>query len=644
MDVTQINDAQQTLTSSQSQPNGKRKRVESSRDAVVYPRKRAVAACRQCRVRKVKCNNSRPACGSCLASKSQCCYDDSQDHSAFDPASLLILDRLDQVLSRLNQLPDSLRVSTIPTADTHISPVDEPPQPLISPDQDSSYDHLRIPSSKTSPDAILQWPIFENRYPRNYMVDAVFMADMADDSDVEELNPAVKTRRSNSRLKGSGIDEDQILDLVQRFLDLVHIKNPVLDPDTIWSYARRVVEDGLKWDSPSCLVLIACALGCVAQPHTADLSPPKNLSSLQAQGDDIQKGERYYNLARRRFGLFERDVLASQCQFLAGVYLMYTQRPLSAWAEFHSASRSYHMYLQCQARRPSRCVDAAKASKRRQLEQRLYWSCYKSECELRAEIELPNSSLADFHYPDMYPSPPDVPSEAPHGEATFQSGLQRSSGGRRSLGSHRQHEQSWFYYLTEITLRRIVNRVLNILYSDDHQSWTDETVPYMIKAASEFEQQLDEWYQGLPALIQYNEDTIPDEELPYMVYSRVLDIKAWIYRPLLYYAIHSPPNARCRGLVLPYLDKAVSNCMRIVRCEPVTHRHHGTWYATRGCTGAMLSLLAVVRCGTIHVPPDWVSAVGASLLKLRYWEDEGPGVSRAIEVIEGIMSTLTDQT
>lgn len=87
------------------------------------------------------------------------------------------------------------------------------------------------------------------------MVDAVFMADMADDSDVEELSPAVRTRRSNPRLKGSGIDEDQILDLVQRFLDLVHIKNPVLDPDTIWSYARRVVEDGLEWDSPSCLVV-----------------------------------------------------------------------------------------------------------------------------------------------------------------------------------------------------------------------------------------------------------------------------------------------------------------------------------------------------------------------------------------------------
>ncbi|KAF7550236.1 hypothetical protein G7Z17_g5842 [Cylindrodendrum hubeiense] len=469
MDIDQTNEEQQVLAPSQSQPNGKRKRIESSRDAVVYPRKRAIAACRQCR-----------------------------DHSSFDPASLLILDRLDQVLSRLNELPSSLLgVSTIPSADASVLPTHQPSQSLTSSDQgDSSYDHLRIPSSKMSPDAILQWPIFENQYPRNYMVDAIFMADIHDDdSDVEDMNPEIKTQRHNSRMKGSGIDEDQILDLVQRFLDLVHIKNPVLNPDTVWSYARRVVEEGLEWDSSSCLVLLACALGCVAQPYTPEISVVEGRTSLEAQGEDLQKGERYYNLARRRFGLLERDVLASQCQFLSGVYLMYTQRPLSAWAEFHSASRSYHIYLQCQARRPSRSVDPARVSKRRQLEQRLYWSCYKSECELRAEIELPNSSLADFHYPDMHPSPPNVPSQAPHGEVAFQSGAQRSSGGRRSMGSHRQHEQSWFYYLTEITLRRIVNRILNMLYSDGHESWTDDAVPYMVKAASEFEQQIQEWYK-----------------------------------------------------------------------------------------------------------------------------------------------------
>jgi hypothetical protein len=54
--------------------------------------------------------------------------------------------------------------------------------------------------------------------------------------------------------------------LVQRFLDLVHIKNPILDPDTLWSYVRHVTEDGFQWDPPSCLVVcLPYALFCTRQ-------------------------------------------------------------------------------------------------------------------------------------------------------------------------------------------------------------------------------------------------------------------------------------------------------------------------------------------------------------------------------------------
>lgn len=57
------------------------------------------------------------------------------------------------------------------------------------------------------------------------------------------------------KVKGSGFNEDAVLERVQKFLDLVHIKNPILDPETIWSYAQCVAEDGLEWDSASCLVV-----------------------------------------------------------------------------------------------------------------------------------------------------------------------------------------------------------------------------------------------------------------------------------------------------------------------------------------------------------------------------------------------------
>lgn len=208
--------------------------------------------------------------------------------------------------------------------------------------------------------------------------------------------------------------------------------------------------------------------------------------------EDIREAERYYHLARRRIGLVGRGIRASQCHFLAGVYLMYTMRPLSAWQEFHSATRAIQIYLKgqrCQGvpQAPT-AQDADSSLKKRRLEQRLYWSCYKSECELRVEMDIPNSLLADFHYPDLYPSPPDAPSPV---ETVRTPGSVAHKG--PSYRNQRLHEQCWFYYLTEITLRRIANRVLNVFYQQGPQAWTEESLPSMVSMAREFEQQLQDW-------------------------------------------------------------------------------------------------------------------------------------------------------
>lgn len=67
-----------------NRPRGPRKRDrgEVSRADVAYPRKRATAACRLCRSRKVKCNNARPTCGNCSSHNAVCVYEDSDDVSA----------------------------------------------------------------------------------------------------------------------------------------------------------------------------------------------------------------------------------------------------------------------------------------------------------------------------------------------------------------------------------------------------------------------------------------------------------------------------------------------------------------------------------------------------------------------------------
>lgn len=406
--------------------------------------------------------------------------------------------------------------------------------------------------------------------------------------------------------------------------------------------------------------LLACALGSVANPYEAFPiqagNPPKD-SRVPSQ-NDRKEAERYYHLARRRIGLIGRGIRASQCHFLAGVYLMYTMRPLSAWQEFHSATQAIQVYLkasQCQEITPSPgSRNSAGSLKKRRMEQRLYWSCYKSECELRVEMDIPNSLLADFQYPDLYPSPPDALSPSETVRTPGSINLRISA-----FQNTRSQEQCWFYYLTEITLRRIGNRVLNLFYQTGPSSWSEEMLPRMASIAREFEQQLQDWYvpfdrsnrnsnlilrsrhNHLPEPIRYEEDEMPSEELPYMVWGRALEIKAWIYRPFLFYAVHSSTDDPGRRIAAPFVAKALNCSYHLLSKRSISHRHHGTWYELRQAVSGVLLLVGAAKCGTLGLPPEWPSAVQAGMARLRYWEHEVPGVTRALGVLERFLKQVT---
>lgn len=67
-----------------------------------------------------------------------------------------------------------------------------------------------------------------------------------------------------------------------------------------------------------------------------------------------------------------------------------------------------------------------------------------------------------------------------------------------------QQQQSWFYYLTEITLRRISNRIVNALYASDYRFWTEDDLPTKLQAAEDFDKQLQDWCV-LPTYLQIND-------------------------------------------------------------------------------------------------------------------------------------------
>lgn len=118
--------------------------------------------------------------------------------------------------------------------------------------------------------------------------------------------------------------------LIDRFIQNVHTKNPVLDLEYLIRSGRHAAEFGLQWDAQSCLVLITCALGCISQPFTSSMQSPQTPRSLQeglawqtpgvtsSSATQLREGEAFFMMACRRIGLLHYSVIGAQCHFFAG--------------------------------------------------------------------------------------------------------------------------------------------------------------------------------------------------------------------------------------------------------------------------------------------------------------------------------------
>jgi hypothetical protein len=94
------------------------------------------------------------------------------------------------------------------------------------------------------------------------------------------------------------------------------------------------------------------------------------------------KPRHFYKSAQRRFGILDMGLTACQCHFLAGIYSMYTMRPVQAWRSFVQASTLYILYLRTYDRMSTKRKTHDPEDPDlvlKSLEERLFWSCLKSE-------------------------------------------------------------------------------------------------------------------------------------------------------------------------------------------------------------------------------------------------------------------------
>ncbi|KAF2009396.1 hypothetical protein BU24DRAFT_444855 [Aaosphaeria arxii CBS 175.79] len=645
---------------------GKKRRLEvlhtNSSLTSSFTRKRSVTACRLCRNRKTKCDNKRPGCSKCQELGATCNYLDDTNPS--DPATH-ILDRLEYLIGLVET--NKHVGENAPEPQVHNS-VESPLLnrrilPSTNGHQDDGARRLRhspveverekrlgssIQSYFGSSEEILGWPIFGARYDQHRIEALIYdptlilgtlgslpTSPKVDDDTLREI---YVDPRSDSH-SGRGMREEDIPALVERFLTNVHTKNPIFEPEYLRTLSKSVVENGIGWEASSCLVLIVCALAAISSPFVFKLAPEVGLNDSEKMDSlsttlDYSTAEAYYNASRKRMGLLANTLMATECHFLAGVYEMYSLRPMQASISFNRACVAFQTltWMRSEDYIAHGQVTKARAS-------RLYWSCLKSEHEISVELRCPPSGLTKLNYTNSFPAPPTAASNEDLYELPTLNGSATSPTAASMNTLHHDFEKAWYYYLADIAARRILQRVMDVFYRQSEVSWTQIPLSELLKTATELDRQLDQWESTLPDQVAFKAYQQPEEELSYHLQARMIEIRERIHRPFLYLSVQMDLGDAERASLLPFVQEHTDTCLKLIRQWNIQHRHHGTWLMVRQSFSASLLLLVAYKARLVESLTDeqFQDALGSAIATLQFWEKEAPDLQASRVILQEVV-------
>ena len=388
--------------------------------------------------------------------------------------------------------------------------------------------------------------------------------------------------------------------LVRNYFENVHVFNPVLDEAKIQGYMRDARFNGLGWDARSCLLLLVYALGFISEKFDST-----SATSSPSRGSvDFHQAESCFSAAQRRMGILlsRTGILEAQCFFLAGVYLMSILRPIEAWRMFVQAMAC------CQGFHTSKSTADGQLEDEQKLQNSIYWTCFKSELELRLELRISETRIRDFEYPAFFPSPPQ--------------------------GLSSQGETAWYFYLAEIALQRLKSRILyhtNYQYSSAPNSINTDLI-------SNFEHQAREWLHSLPPALSLKateHDLAECDVLKLILTGHLLDCYEVMYWPFVVEAVNGKSRGGDAGT---FVRKGLHMCVeRIEKNESgFYHRHHGIWLTLRSCTRSALVILAARRSPELclSMPANWESAIEKVMAMLRFWQSESRDALDRLKILQ----------
>lgn len=460
-------------------------------DTLDYPRRRAVIACDICRSRKSKCDGGRPKCKLCTDLGAVCTY--REPGVKLDAGDKLILERLNHIETLIqSSLSGRPATSTSPINSSVVS--EGKPQsaslgscagslPLsgfgIAPASNISA----MPKTHTTPALhLLQWPVIRDLVSRQCDPQVLMQLEMSREPLVVETPYTLD------------LTPETTLAHAQAYFEKVSVWYAVVNPYSWHSHLRTASNVNFRSGPESCIVLLVLALGQAASAGES--------ISLVPSGQPIP-GMDYFGAAWTLLPslMVRNDVVSAQCHILAAAYLLYIVRPLEAWNLLCNASIKLQLLLSA----PNSIHPQV-----RELSERVFWNILLLESDLLAELDLPHSGIVSFE--ESMRLPRSFPYDA------IIAGSEEPPG----------NDDIW-YFLAEIALRRLLNRVSSLLYSQNRSSITS-----LEPIVAELEYQLEQWYENLPHQMRFPRKNIPArDKVQTVLRLRYFACRTIIFRPYI---------------------------------------------------------------------------------------------------------------
>ncbi|KAH8601606.1 hypothetical protein B0O99DRAFT_501357 [Bisporella sp. PMI_857] len=520
----------------QTRPNGnsddtanplKRRSTDAGID---YPRRRATIACEICRSRKSRCDGTKPKCKLCSELGAECIY--REPGIKLDAGDKLILEHLARIegLLQSNLLGQTSNLA-LSAGSPSINGGTQMSNDDVMLGTGNNFGVSILPNSGlgtwTTPTNIstmpkvhtnaalhlLQWPLIRDLVSRPYDPQILLQLEMAREPLTLSKTPCLDLSNTSA--------------YIEAFFSKVNVWYACVNPFNWQAHYRVALSNGFRDGPESCIVLLVLALGQASCSGSISRAP----------ANEDPPGLPYFAAAWALLpGLMTRNsVLSAQCTVLASAYLFYLVRPLEAWTLLSSTSTKLQLLLSAPGRVPPA---------QRELSERVYWNSLLFESDLLAELDLPHSGIVQFEESVGLP------------------------GGFEDEGEESVGRDELWYFLAEIALRRLLNRVSQLIYSKDSMASTSSLEPVV----AELDFQLSQWYESLPQPLQFPFNRTPGDPVQTVLRLRYFACRTIIFRPYIL-AVLDNEHAAMDPSVRENCRKCLEASIR--QLEHITAHHAG---------------------------------------------------------------------